>query len=109
MYSCARGRCRPLHTIRRWDRCERSCAAQCACGFTELDDEQVTDHLHQVFELADGRGNDGLVHAESGRLTCSCGLVAGAVGELDAHLLQAFTPADAIGRDGKKHEAVDGG
>jgi hypothetical protein len=58
---------------------------------------------------ADGRGNDGLVHAETGRLTCFCGQAAGTVGELDAHLLKACTPADAIGRDGKRHKAVHGG
>lgn len=84
-------------------------AAQCACGFTELDDEQLTDHLHEIFESADGRGNDGLVHAETGHLTCSCGQAANTAGELDAHLLKVFMPGDAIGRDGKRHEAVDRG
>jgi hypothetical protein len=83
-------------------------AAQCACGFTELDDEQLTDHLQLMFEPAGLVGNDGQVHEERDRLTCACGLTATAVDELDQHFLKVFTPDDAIGRDGRKHEAANG-
>jgi hypothetical protein len=82
-------------------------ALQCTCGFTELADETVTDHLLQVFEPEDGRGNDGQIHEERDRLTCACGLVASRAEEFDAHLLTVFTPADAIGPDGGKHESVN--
>jgi hypothetical protein len=82
-------------------------AGQCSCGFTELPDEEMTDHLHQVFEPEDSKGNDGLIHQERGTLTCSCGLAATTTGEIDQHFLKVFAPDDAIGRDGKRHEAVD--
>jgi len=80
--------------------------ADCACGFTELADEEITDHLGLVFEPDDLAGNDGQVHQETSSLTCSCGLIAITTGELDIHFLAVFTPADAVGRDGRKHEAV---
>jgi hypothetical protein len=79
--------------------------AQCSCGFTEFDDEDITDHLHLVFEPDDRVGSDGQVHGEGDHLTCACGLAAITAEELDAHLLKVFTPDDAIGRDGKRHEA----
>ena len=79
---------------------------QCACGFTELDDEEITDHLQWVFEPGDLVGNDSLAHEERAGLTCACGLAAITAGELDHHFLKVFTPDDAIGRDGQKHEAV---
>jgi hypothetical protein len=82
-------------------------SARCSCGFTELADEEITDHFQQVFEPDDLRGNDGLVHEERGRLACACGLSAVTPEELDTHLLKAFTPADGIGRDGQKHELVE--
>ena len=44
-------------------------AAQCSCGFTELADEGMTDHLHRVFESEDGKGNDGLVHEDGSGLS----------------------------------------
>jgi hypothetical protein len=80
-------------------------AMQCSCGFTELADEDITDHLLLAFEPPDLRGNDGRVHAEGKLLTCLCGLTALTVGELDQHFLQAFTPQHAIGRDGQRHQA----
>jgi hypothetical protein len=83
-------------------------AAQCSCGFTELDDEEVIDHLQLMFEPAGLVGNDGQVHEERVSLTCACGLAAITVDELDQHFLKIFTPDDAIGRDGQKHEAADG-
>jgi hypothetical protein len=83
-------------------------AAQCACGFTELADEGIIDHLELLFEPDDLRGNDGQVHGETSNLTCSCGLAAVTTEELDRHFLGVFTPTDAVGRDGKRHEAVDG-
>jgi hypothetical protein len=82
-------------------------AARCSCGFTELADEEMTDHLLSVFEPGDLKGNDGQVHEERGRLACACGLSAITPEELDAHLLKVFAPADAIGRDGRKHELVE--
>jgi hypothetical protein len=79
--------------------------ARCSCGFVELADESLTDHLHRVFTPEDCRGNDGQVHEETAVLTCRCGYVAMAVEELDDHFLAAFTSADAIGCDGRKHKA----
>jgi hypothetical protein len=81
-------------------------AARCSCGFTELADEEMMDHLLRVFETDDQKGTDGLVHEEREPLACACGLSAITVEELDAHLLKAFTPVDAIGHDGKRHEPV---
>jgi hypothetical protein len=78
-------------------------ALHCACGFTELADETLTDHLLLAFDPADGVGGDGRVHEERGLRTCSCGLTASTAGELDEHLLAVFTPAGAIGRDGQRH------
>src|SRR5260370_38483640 len=34
-------------------------AVQCSCGFTELDDEMITDHLQQSFAPDNLTGNDG--------------------------------------------------
>jgi hypothetical protein len=82
-------------------------AAQCSCGFTELADEEITDHLHYVFEPDDHTGNDGQVHEERGSLTCACGLSAITSDKLDEHLLKVFTPGHAIGRDGQRHELAD--
>jgi anti-sigma regulatory factor (Ser/Thr protein kinase) len=82
--------------------------AQCSCGFTELDDEEITDHLQQIFEPDDLVGKDGQVHEERANLTCACGLTVNTAEELDAHLLKAFTPDDATDRDGNRHEASCG-
>ncbi|HUN31417.1 MAG TPA: hypothetical protein VMU95_05300 [Trebonia sp.] len=78
-------------------------AAQCTCGFTELADEKMTDHLLLVFETPDSTGNDGQVHEERQLRHCACGLATATSQELDAHLLAAFTPRDATGNDGRKH------
>lgn len=78
-------------------------AIQCLCGFTELADETVTDHLLQVFVPADMAGKDGLVHEEVRKMACLCGFAATTPEQLDGHFLAAFTPDDAIGPDGKKH------
>jgi hypothetical protein len=83
--------------------------ARCTCGFTELADEQMIDHLLQVFEPDDHIGNDGLAHEERQPLTCACGLTASTPGALDAHMLQAFTPDDAKDRDGQLHELASTG
>ncbi len=77
---------------------------QCSCGFAELDDEEMIDHLLLVFGADDGTGNDGRVHEELDRLTCSCGFEASTSQQLDTHFLKLFAPDDVIGRDGKKHE-----
>jgi anti-sigma regulatory factor (Ser/Thr protein kinase) len=79
-------------------------AAQCSCGFTELADEEIMDHLHVVFQPDDLQGSDGLAHEEHGRLTCACGLSAITSDELDEHFLKVFIPGDTIGRDGRRHE-----
>jgi hypothetical protein len=81
---------------------------RCSCGFAELGDETIADHLHLVFTPDDMRGKDGLVHEEGQRLACLCGFTARTPDELGEHFLTAFTPDDAIGRDGKAH-ATDGG
>jgi hypothetical protein len=78
-------------------------AAQCTCGFTELADEEITDHLLLAFEPRDSKGNDGQVHEERQHLHCACGLAATTSQGLDAHLLAAFTPRDATGNDGRRH------
>jgi hypothetical protein len=78
---------------------------QCSCGFKELDDEEIIDHLELVFEAEDSRGKDGLVHEERDLLTCFCGFAAITSEELDTHFLAVFTPNDAIGSDGERHEA----
>jgi hypothetical protein len=78
-------------------------AIQCACGFSELADETITDHLHTVFAPEDMRGHDGLIHDEMTGLACSCGFGAITADELDEHLLRAFAPDDGIGRDGTRH------
>ena len=77
---------------------------RCSCGFTELADETLTDHLHREFAPDDSRGNDGRIHEETTPLACACGVVAAEPGALDEHFLAVFTSADRIGRDGKKHE-----
>ena len=79
-------------------------AASCACGFAELADEELIDHLLGVFEPDDHVGNDGLAHEERERLTCACGFTAITPEEFDAHILSVFAPDDAIGRDGHRHE-----
>jgi hypothetical protein len=81
-------------------------AVHCACGFAELADEEITDHLELAFEPDDLTGNDGQVHVETTNLTCSCGLAAITTEELDNHFLAVFTPADAVGSDGKRHKAL---
>lgn len=75
----------------------------CSCGFKELADESITDHLQYIFELDDNRGIDGLIHAETSQFTCSCGLTAAMAAALDEHFLAVFTRPDRIGRDGRKH------
>ena len=81
-------------------------SARCTCGFTELADEEMSDHLLLVFEPDDHIGNDGVAHEERGHLTCACGFTAITSEEFDTHILKAFTPGDAIGNDGRKHELV---
>jgi hypothetical protein len=76
---------------------------QCACGFTELADEQISDHLALVFTPDDLIGIDGREHEELPGLACACGYVTGIPGELEGHLVQAFAPVNGIGLDGKRH------
>jgi hypothetical protein len=81
-------------------------AVKCLCGFTENSDEQLADHLYEVFEPGNLVGTDGKVHEELDGLTCACGLKATAPEALDEHLLSVFTPADGIGRDRTRHGAA---
>jgi hypothetical protein len=78
--------------------------SSCSCGFAELADESITDHLQYVFELGDDRGTDGNAHFETALLTCSCGLATHAPAVLDEHFLAIFTPPSRIARDGRRHE-----
>jgi len=80
-------------------------ATKCLCGFEELPDERLIDHLLEVFEPDDAIGNDGEMHEETSRLRCSCGAVSTTSESLDEHMLRIFTPDDAVGRDGHRHEA----
>jgi hypothetical protein len=81
-------------------------ATRCACGFKELADEQVIDHLFAAFEPADFVGTDGNIHEEMAVRVCSCGFSAISGAEMDAHFLAAFTPAGQVGRDGHTHEPL---
>jgi hypothetical protein len=81
--------------------------ARCTCGFTELPDEEMSDHLLLVFETHDSRGNDGQVHEDCQHLHCACGLAATTTEELDTHLLAAFTPHDATASDGRRHAPAE--
>ena len=83
--------------------------ARCACGFAELADEELIDHLLGVFEPDDHIGHDGLVHEERDRLTCACGFTGTTPDEFDAHVLKAFAPGDGIGRDGRRHQSLEAG
>jgi hypothetical protein len=82
-------------------------AVQCACGFTELDDETLVDHLQLAFEPADRTGHDGSAHEELDRLSCLCGFAAITGDDLDQHFLSVFVPADATGRDGRRHQLAE--
>lgn len=81
-------------------------AIRCACGFEELADEQVIDHLLAVFEPADAIGTGGEIHEEMAGRACSCGFLALSGDEMDAHFLAAFTPVGKVGRDGRAHEPL---
>jgi hypothetical protein len=81
-------------------------AAPCLCGFTELADETLTDHLERVFAPPGMQGTDGLAHEETDALACVCGATADTPAALDAHFLAVFTPDDGTGNDGTKHGPV---
>jgi hypothetical protein len=83
--------------------------AQCLCGFTELDDETIADHLAVAFTPDDSVGNDGMVHEELSGRACACGFASGSADDLEGHLLASFASGDGIGLDGKRHEALDAG
>jgi hypothetical protein len=82
-------------------------ATRCACGFRELRDEQVIDHLLAVFESADAIGADGKNHEEMASLACSCGFPAVSGEEMDRHFLAVFAPSGRLGRDGRRHEPIE--
>jgi hypothetical protein len=79
---------------------------QCSCGFAELADETLIDHLQLAFIPDDCQGNDGLFHEEMRSFACSCGLAPATSGTLDDHFLAVFTPDDHISPDGCTHEAA---
>jgi hypothetical protein len=83
--------------------------AQCLCGFTELDDEGLPDHLAVSFTPDDSVGNDGNVHEELPGHACACGFSGSSASALEGHLMAAFTPGDGIGLDGRRHGARDDG
>jgi hypothetical protein len=83
--------------------------ARCSCGFAELADESLADHLLHAFVPDDSIAPDGQVHEETDRLTCRCGLAASTTAELDIHFFQVFTPANAVDRAGRKHAVPDVG
>ncbi|HUN31958.1 MAG TPA: hypothetical protein VMU95_08040 [Trebonia sp.] len=78
-------------------------ATQCACGFTELDDEEILDHLAVVFTPDNCVGNDGQVHEELSGRACACGFDGVTSEGLEAHFVQVFQPTDGIGLDGRRH------
>jgi hypothetical protein len=78
-------------------------SGQCVCGFTELADESLVDHLERVFTPGDVRGVDGQVHEEMDDMACACGFTTEVVAELDGHFLAVFMTADRVGPDGQKH------
>jgi hypothetical protein len=80
-------------------------AMRCACGFEELADEQLIDHLLAVFEPADAVGTNGEIHEEMVGRACSCGFFAISGSEMDTHFLAVFTPVGLAGRDGRTHES----
>jgi hypothetical protein len=80
---------------------------RCLCGFTELDDETLADHLAVVFMPDDSVGNDGKVHEELSEHACACGFSGSSADALEGHLMAAFTPGDGIGMDGRKHGVRD--
>jgi hypothetical protein len=78
---------------------------KCRCGFMELADETIADHLAVAFTPDNCVGNDGKVHEELSGRACACGFATGSAGDLEAHLMASFTPDDGTGLDGKRHEA----
>jgi hypothetical protein len=81
-------------------------ATGCSCGFTDLADESLTDHLERVFTPEDAIGQDGRVHEEGDNLTCSCGAATATSAQMDQHFLAAFTPSSRTGSDGQRHEPI---
>jgi hypothetical protein len=82
--------------------------ASCSCGFAELADETLADHLQRVFIPDDGRAADGTVHEEHATGTCACGFGPASPIALDAHLLAVFTPGNLTGCDGREHQPAGG-
>jgi hypothetical protein len=77
--------------------------SRCLCGFAELDDETLADHLAVVFTPDDSVGTDGNVHEELPEHACACGFSGNSADVLEGHLVAAFTPRDGIGLDGGRH------
>ncbi len=75
----------------------------CSCGFAAPTDDELTDHLLDVFSLASDTAPDGKQHAEAIAGTCLCGYKATSLGDLDQHILAAYTPPNATAPDGIRH------
>jgi hypothetical protein len=84
-------------------------ATRCVCGFTELEDEQMLDHLALMFTPDDCVGSDGKVHDELSGRACCCGFSGATAAELELHFLESFQPPGRIGRDGRRHEEAGAG
>jgi hypothetical protein len=87
----------------------------CECGFTASSEEELADHLGEMFIPDDDIAPDGRQHAERfepGRdgtaWECLCGVITIERAAFDAHLLAVFTPADGTGRDGQRHSRGSG-
>jgi len=81
-------------------------ATQCACGFEQLADEQLIDHMLAAFESPGAVGADGKIHDELAGQACSCGFLALSGDEMESHFLAIFTPVGSVGRDGRVHEPL---
>ncbi|HUN37677.1 MAG TPA: hypothetical protein VMU95_37260 [Trebonia sp.] len=79
-------------------------ATRCACGFERQEDEEVIDHLLELFDPEDAIGADGQAHMEMAYLACACGFKTTHGADLDYHFLVVFTPPGQVGTDGRRHE-----
>jgi hypothetical protein len=96
---------------------------QCACGYAPSDDEDLSDHLLEMFTPKNAIGADGRRHDEispdivrsvrafpQGQrvppLVCFCGFGTDETSEFDDHVLAMFLTPNRVGVDGGKHAPV---